>query len=298
MALQALPLALLFGVLFTVHALHRSGELLALRGAGAGPFRLALPAMAVAAVLSVVAFWAADGPVPRLERTVTHIQVRVLQRWTYTWTIFHLRPHWYAGQGHTLYHVGHIDDGGHRLEDVTRYDATGGRFTRLATADTLTFADGRWHAEGVRVWRFPADPRRVALTQGPMRVELAPAIFAGLPGEPRELTGAELDQAIRLRRHQGRPVAAMTVERQSRRALPLLGLALATLALGLALRLHVPRTVVETAGTGVAIAFAGWTLLALGRALGLSGLLAPWLAAWIPVALPAALGLALLLLDA
>jgi len=181
---------------------------------------------------------------------------------------------------------------------VTRYDAARDHFTRVATAETVRFADGRWQAEGVRVWRFPADPRRATVTGGPMPVGLSPAVFSGLPGEPRELTGAELGEAIRLRRRQGRPVAAMTVERQSRRALPLLGLGLVLLALGVALRVRVPRTVVEAAGMGVAIAFAGWTLLALGRALGLSGLLAPWLAAWLPVAVPAAGGLALLLLDA
>lgn len=298
MALQALPLALLFGVLVTVSSLARSGELLALRGAGAGPLRIAGPAIVISAVLSGIAFWAASGPIPHLERKVTEIDVRNLGRWNYTWTIFHVRPRWYAGHHGTLYHVSRIEDGGRTLVDVTRYDASGDRFTRLATADRLTFEDGAWHGEGVRVWRFGKSPRKVSLTTGPMPISVTPEVFAGLPGEPRELTSDELDRAIALRRRQGRPVTAMTVERQSRRAMPLLGTALVLLALGLTLRVRTPRSVVEIAVVGVAVAFAGWTLVALGRALGLSGMLSPGLAAWIPVALPGAGGLALLVLGA
>ena len=240
LALQALPLAILFGTLLTVAALARSGELLAFRASGAGPLRLAFPGLAVAAVLSVVGAWAANGPVPRTERAATRIGVRTLGRWTYTWTIFHKRRSWYAGHGSTLYHVGRIEDGGRTLVDVTRYDVTGGRFRRLATADRLTWDGDRWRDDGVRVWRFASDPRKVSVAGGPLPMAVAPRYFGGVLGEPAELTGAELDKAIALRRQQGQPVVAMVVERSSRRALALLGLALAVLALGLSLRVPPP----------------------------------------------------------
>lgn len=291
LALQALPLALLFGVLLALADLSRSRELLALRVAGAAPLRLAVPAVALAAAFAAGALWVGDTVAPRGMREVVRIETRKLHRWSWYWTVFHKRQSWYLGQGGGLYHVGRIEDDGRRLKDVTRYDQRGGRLTRMAKADEAVREDGTWAGRDVEVWRFDPDhPERVELGHGPLPIDEPPSHFAGVLGQPEELSLAQLREAITVRRAQGRPALPMEVELRARVATPLLGLALVVLALGLAFAVRTPENAVEASVLGMIVAFLGWMLLAVMRALGLAGVVAPWAAAWVPVIVPALLG--------
>lgn len=297
LALEALPLAVLFGVLITVAGLARSGELLALRGAGAGPLRLALPALVCSAALCGAAVWVSNGPAPRGAREAMRIEARTLGRTTYEWWLLHTQRHWFAGAGRSLYYVEQTANDGRRLTGVVRYDLAKGRFTRVASAEEARWTGGRWRGEGVRVWTLGAKPADVSLSTTTMPIDERPEHFAGALGMPDELTLAELDTAISMRREQGLPTLPLKVERESRETMPLLGLALAVLALGIALGPRTPASAVEAGALGIGVAFAGWTLLALCRALGLAGILGPATAAWLPLLVPGVLGVGLLSLG-
>ena len=281
---QALPLAVLFGLLLTVADLARSRELDALRAAGAGPFFVAAPLLSLTALLVAVAIAAGVNLVPNAQRTATRISVGALGRYTYTWTVFHKRRRWYATPEGVLYHIGQIDQGGERLHDLSRFEFGSGRFVSHGAAQTGHFDGEQWLLEDAATWRFgPDDETTVAL--GPFPLEVAPETFGGVLGQPEELNGRDLDAAIALRERQGRSTLRLELERHNRTAMPSLAFAMALLALGLSLGRSPPRTTVLAAGLGIGVAFGAWALLALFQALGMAGLVAPLHAAWAPVLL-------------
>ncbi len=294
--LQALPLAALLGVTLTVAAWARSRELVALRAAGAGPLRLALPALVLLAALSGGAAIAAAGPVPHLMKAVVHIQTRKLQRFTYAWTLAHKPRHWLVAPDGALLHVERVLDSGRRLEGLARLDFDGGHLRRLATAPRLEWDGARWTGPEGSVWTF-TDLERVRFEHGALALALDPRYFGGIPGLPEELTTAELDAAVALYAQQGRDTVALRVERASRPAMAFLPLAAGLLALGLCLGVRSPASPLEAAMGAVLTALVVWTALALARAAGLAGMVAPGVSAWTADLLAGVAGLALLLVG-
>jgi lipopolysaccharide export system permease protein len=295
LALQALPVALLLGVLLAVTDLARSGELVALRAAGAGPLRLILPALLLAGALCGAGILIADHVAPPGVARATQIQMESLGRMRSAWSPFHGERRWFAAEGGGLYHVAEVGDGGRILSEVTRYDHDDGRFTGLSKSARLVHDGDGWRAEDPRSWTFvPEDGEVLRLAPAfPQNIE-APAHFAGVAAHPEALPRRALAEATALRRAQGQPTLPFELEAQARWTFPLLGLGLTLLALGLALTVRLPATHVEAAAQAIGIAFVAWTVLALCRALGLAGMVAPAVAALLPVILPAGLGVALL----
>ncbi|MDF1562241.1 MAG: LptF/LptG family permease [Deltaproteobacteria bacterium] len=292
--LQGLPIATLLGLLLTLADLERSRELLALEAAGSPPWRIAAPALVLALLVSGGGILLARDLAPTGQQAVVQLETRTLGRWTWTWTLFHKPRTFFKGSGGEIYEVQSVKAEGRHLEEVARYDASDGRLTRLARADRLRHVDGAWVATGARVWKLdPARPELLEAEEGGFPIGPGPDHFQGVPGQPSELSVADLDRAIAYREAQGRPTLPLRLERHDRSARPMLTFGLSLLALGLGLGPRTPTSQVEAAGWSVVIAVGGWTLLATLRAMGLAGMLSPALTAWLPVLLPAALGAAL-----
>lgn len=292
---QALPVAVLFGTLLALADLVRHGEVLALRAAGATPFRLALPPLALALVLSSFSLWVADQVAPQAMRSAILIETRQLSRWSWYWTMFHKRRNWYASEDGALYHVGEVEDEGRTLRDVIRFDFRSGRLDTLTVAGLLRHQQGQWEGTDVTAWDLHREQAEsISIRPGPMRIHEGPEHFAGILGQPSELTLAQLRQAIEIRNRQGQMSLPLQIERRSRVAMPVLGVALLLLGLGFALGVRLPSGTIEAAGLGIAVSFFGWGVLAVCRALGMASILDPTLAAWLPVVVPLALGAAML----
>ncbi len=292
LTLQALPIATLLALLLTLADLEQSRELLALEAAGAAPHRIAAPALLLALLLSLGGLVLARDIAPRATQTVVKIETRTLGRWTWTWTLFHKPRAFFRGPEGEIYEVRSVQEKGHRLEDVTRYDAQDGRLLRLSRARSLSHTETGWTAEGARIWTLdPEHPETIVAEEGAFPIGPSPDHFQGVPGQPSELTFGDLGRAIEYRRAQGRPLLPLLIERHDRSARPMLTFGLSMLALGLGLGPRTPKTQVEAAAWAVAIATLGWTLLASTRAMGLAGMLPPIAAAWLPVILPTLLGI-------
>ncbi|MFW5878418.1 MAG: LptF/LptG family permease [Myxococcota bacterium] len=295
LALQALPVAVLLGLLLAVTDLSRGRELLALHAAGAGSLRIALPALIIAVVLTGSGILIADRLAPPGVATATRVQMEELGRMRSSWSPFHGEHHWFRADGGGLYYVGEASENGKRLRKLRRYDHRDGRVTSLADVDELVWDGAGWQIEGeARVWRLePEDGSRLRLHGNLPRVE-GPKRFARIRAHPEALSSSELEQAIELQRVQGRPTLPFELEAYGRWTMPLLCLALSLMALGLGLR-RPPSTPVEASATAIAIAFGTWTLLAVCRAMGHAGMLSPAPSAFVPVLVPALAGLALLI---
>ncbi len=287
-AYQVAPAAMLLAAAITASDLRRTREYTAMRALGLGPWRVALPVLAVAALVAGGIAWLDDAVV--VDATARTEQIMA--------TRFHRggslqrageRKRWFRGRGgRRIYHL--RGGGESRFEEVTVLEVTPGfRLSRRIDAARMTpgAAPGEWVLEGVAERTFRADgsvktdfaPRRT------YRFDEAPGSFAVRAGRPAQMRRAVLAQQIDLRRRLGLPAQDFALEWHDKLAYPLAGLPAGLVALGLALRRerkgHFTAAFVES----VAVAFAFWTVHGICWSLGLSGRVPAAVAAWTPDAL-------------
>ena len=181
LTLQALPIAVLLGVLLALTDLARSRELLALRAAGASASRLALPALSIAALLAMVGLMIADHVAPVGVARATRVQMEELGRMRASWSPFHSRHSWFASGSGGLYNVGEVSSEGATLAEVWRYEHRGGRMTEISFTESVVHDGDDWSTSGLlRVWSLDPDDGKVVRLHRELAPIDSPARFAGV----------------------------------------------------------------------------------------------------------------------
>ncbi|HET6923850.1 MAG TPA: LptF/LptG family permease [Anaeromyxobacteraceae bacterium] len=293
-AWQMAPAAMLLGASVTVSGLRRTREWVALRALGLGPWRLALPVLAVAALSAGALALFDDALVVGASARVDEIMATRFGR-AGAWYRWREPKRWFRGRdGRRIYHL----QSGRRpgaFERVTVLEVDGDfRLARRIDAARMEPGpDGAWVLEEVAE-RLVAPDGALTLERAARRsyrFDEDPDAFAVRPGRPSEMRRAVLAEQTALRRRLGLPVAEFELERHRKLAYPMAGPAAALVALALALRRerkgHLTASLVEA----VAVSALFWAAQGVGWSLGMSGRLDPLLAAWASDALFLAAGL-------
>jgi lipopolysaccharide export system permease protein len=306
---QVAPAAMILGAAVAVSTFRNTREYTAMRALGLGPWRIAVPVLAVtfAAGLALVVVQDVWG-VQAAERAEEIQALRFgrggdMRRYVES----HAPKRWFRGSdGRRIYHlrgpeVGESSDVAATppttrdgaLIGVTVLEVTPDfRLARRIDAVRMKPDAGAWVLEGVE--------DRTFLPDGTVRLEAAdarryefpepPEAFAVVPGRPEQMRWNTLLWQIKVRRHLGLPVAQFEQERYSRIAYPFAGVPGALLALALALRPnrkgHISAALLES--VGVSLLF--WGTQGVTWALGTSGRVPPWVSAWAPNVLFLAIG--------
>jgi lipopolysaccharide export system permease protein len=287
---QVAPAAMLLGAAVAVSTFRKTREYTAMRAVGLGPWRLALPVLAVTFGFGVVLMVLHDTVGVGAEARADELgSVRFGRGGDLRRYLAAREPkRWFRGaDGRRIYHLrGQLPGGGFERVTVMEVDDRF-RLVRRIDASRMRPDGGGWVLEEVEDRTFQPD--------GTMRLERAPTrrydfaeppeAFAVAPGRPSQMRWATLVEQIALRRRLGLPSIDFELERDNRIAYPFAGVPGALLAVALALRRgrrgHVSAALVES--VGVSLAF--WGVQGVSWALALSGRVSPWVAAWAPNAL-------------
>ncbi|HET8542274.1 MAG TPA: LptF/LptG family permease [Anaeromyxobacter sp.] len=290
------PAAMLLGAAISVSTFRTTREYTAMRSLGLGPWRLAVPVLAVTFGLGVALVVLHDVVGVRAEERAEEINALRFGRGGDKRRFLESRApkRWFRGKdGRRIYNLrGALAGGGFERVTVLEVDPAF-RLSRRIDAARMRPDGAGWILDDVE--------DRTFLAGGEMRVERAPSrryefgeppdAFSVAPGRPSQMRFAALVRQINLRRRLGLPVVDFQLERYNRLAYPLAGVPGALVAVALALRRsrrgHVSSALVESVGVSVAF----WAVQGVSFALGLSGRVAPWVAAWAPNALFLAAGL-------
>lgn len=281
------PAALILGAGIAASTFRQTREYTAMRSVGLGPWRLAVPVLAVAlaAGSALVVLNDAVG-VHAAERAEEINAVRFGRGGDMRRFLASREPkRWFRGKdGRRVYHLrGHLPGGG--FERVTVYEiGPGFTLARRIDAARMRPEGGAWRLEEVEDRTFAAEGA-MTLERTAARVyrfDEPPEAFSVIPGRPEQMRWRTLLTQISLRRRLGLQVATFELERYRRLAYPLAGVPGALLALALALRRerkgHISAALVES--VGVSLLF--WGTQGVTEALGLSGRVPTWIAAWAP----------------
>jgi lipopolysaccharide export system permease protein len=287
---QVAPAAMLLGASIAVSTFRKTREYTAMRAVGLGPWRLAVPVLAVTLGLGVALVLVHDVVGVRAAERAEEIgSLRFGRGGDKRRFLASREPkRWFRGQdGRRIYNLrGHLPGGGFERVTVLEVDPAF-RLVRRIDAGAMRPEGGAWRLEDVEDRTFGEDGelRLERAAERVYRFDEPPEAFSVVPGRPSQMRWETLLRQIDVRRRLGLPVVEFRLERYNRLAYPLAGVPGALLALALALRRnrkgHVSSALVES--VGVSIAF--WGVQGVSWALGLSGQVGPALAAWAPNAL-------------
>jgi lipopolysaccharide export system permease protein len=281
------PASMILGSAIAVSTFRHTREYTALRAMGLGPWRLAVPVLAVTFAMGVALVLLHDVVGVRAEERADEIASLRFGRGGDERRYLEARApkHWFRGvDGRRIYNLrGHLPDGGFEQVTVLEVDPAF-RLVRRIDAVRMHPAGAEWLLEDVVDRTFLPDGN-VALEQSQARryrFDEPPEAFSIVPGRPSQMRWTTLLRQIDIRRSLGLPVNEFLLERYNRLAYPFAGVAGALVAVALALRRnrkgHVSSALVES----VAVSLAFWGVQGVSWALGLSGRVPPWIAAWAP----------------
>ena len=289
------PAAMILGSAIAVSALRRTREYTAMRAMGLGPWRLAVPVLAVTFALGLALVVLHDAVGVRAAERAEELASLRFGRGGDTRRYLAAREpkRWFRGaDGRRIYNLrGHVPGGGFERVTVLEVDAAF-HLVRRIDAVRMRPEGGEWILEDVADRAFLPDGN-VTLERAQARryrFDEPPEAFSVVPGRPSQMRWSTLLRQIGLRRQLGLPVSDFLLERYNRLAYPFAGLSGALVAVALALRRnrkgHVSAALVES--VGVSLLF--WAAQGVSWALGLSGHVPPWVAAWAPNAIFLAAG--------
>ncbi len=284
-AWQTAPAAMLLAASLTATGIRKTREYDAMRALGLGPWRVAVPVLAVAALVAggMVIFddLFAAGAAARAD------EIKAARgKGTVAWSRWQDRKTWFRGRdGKRIYELRAAGPDG-SFERVTVLEmGPGFRLARrIDAARMIPGPDGEWILEGLEERRFPPDGDMAfeRAERRAYRFDEDPMAFAVRPGWPAQMRREVLAEQVAVRSRLGLPTSEYAIEWHRKLAYPFAAVPAALLALALALRRgrkgFVTASLVEA--VGVSLAFYGMQGLAWSMAR--SGRLPPMAAAWLP----------------
>jgi lipopolysaccharide export system permease protein len=291
------PAAILLGASVAVSGFRVTREWTAMRALGLGPWRLAVPVLAVtfgAGVLLVVLHDVVG--VQAAQRAEELGALRFGRGGDKRRFLAAREPkRWFRGaDGRRIYYLrGQLPGGGFANVTVLEVDPAF-RLVRRIDAVRMHPAGDDWVLEEVedRTFGQGGDMEVARADERRYRFDEPPDAFSIVPGRPGEMRWRTLVQQIALRRRLGLPTLELELERDNRIAYPFAAVPGVLLALALALRRNRKGHVSAALGEAVGVSLLFWAAQGVSWALALSGHVPPGVAAWAPNVLFLAAGLA------
>lgn len=299
MLTQITPPAVVVGVLLSLGMIARHNEIIALRTSGISLAQTAVPIMACAVVISVLALAWNESVVPYSSQMFQYVNnVEIRKRGLRG--IFREREIWYHGSS-GFYSIDYVDRATRTVHGLLIYRFApvddGFHLRSVVDIPQAQWRDDHWGFDPASVIQIldEEEPRSVPLPHDSGVLPESIDDFMEVQREPEELSYALLRERIAALNSKGIDASHYLVDLHLKLALPFANAVLAFVAIPIAGRLRRHPSVASIIGLGVATGFLYWVILGLATSLGQTGTLPPLFAAWAANLLYAMLGVALFL---
>jgi LPS export ABC transporter permease LptG/LPS export ABC transporter permease LptF len=283
---DVLPLTYVIAFLGTAAVLERHNETTALKAAGVSLTRVAAPLFALAALIGLTLFALDESVVQRANRNAQRLEDiikgrKVARSYRATDRLWLFLP-----DGRTLVNFLQFDPDTNTLVRPSIY-VFDDRFNlrERYMANTATYKDGHWKAEGAWKRTFIAGenpefvPPHGGITEFPIAVP--PSYFGREYRKPSQMSYRELRDYISTLQAAGYRVDRLAVQLQQKLAYPVSLVVLVWIALPFAFKARKRGTVMGVA-VAMGLGMGYFALMALTTKLGEVGLISPALGAWTP----------------
>jgi LPS export ABC transporter permease LptG len=276
------PISILVSTLVTFALLSKNNEVTAIKSSGVSLYRLSLPVLAVAAVLSLLAYLNLDFVLPyssqRLEAVKRTIDGKP------PLSAAEQQRVWYHGKGRYLINFYAYDRDAKRLSGVQVFELhpTEFRLSRRIFAKRAVWNGHGWAFEDGWMRSFPDNgPSTYTVIKEPLALnyEETPEDFALEVRLPDQMTFAQLRRYLTMLRESGYAADAMAVKLYEKTSWPALSLVMALIAMPFAFRMG-KRGALYGIAIALVLGIVYWIVFALFVKFGEVGNLPPLLAAW------------------
>jgi LPS export ABC transporter permease LptF/LPS export ABC transporter permease LptG len=280
------PIVILVATLLTFSLLARTNEITAAKALGLSLYRLALPAVASALLVSFFCGYLESSVLPASNEKVAKLKDRIRGKVTAR-TYRRADRQWLFGQGRYIYNYIHYDPGQTSLQRLQVFDFDDQhRLTRRLFTDNARYIGDEWlfnngwarSFKGVDVTSYTRfkEPKIV-------RYPETPAYFDSEIRPPEQMRYGELKDYIEELKESGQSVPELQVELEDKIALPVASLIMSLVALPFAFRLG-RQGALYGIGVSLVLGFAFLAIYAFFTKLGQAGALPPIVAVWSPAA--------------
>ncbi|HSS78306.1 MAG TPA: LPS export ABC transporter permease LptF [Thermoanaerobaculia bacterium] len=278
------PIIVLVTTLMTFSLLARTNEITACKALGLSLYRLALPALATALLVTSFSGYLESSVLPASNEKVAKLKDQI--RGKPTARTYRRADHqWLFGQGRYIYNYLHYDPQQPSLQRLQVFDFDARhRLTRRLYTDDARYIGGAWlftdgwvrAFEGVEVTTYKR-------FQKPMVEEHfeTPDYFDSEIRPPDQMRYGELKDYIQELKESGQPVPELQVELENKIAFPIVSLIMALVALPFSFRLG-RQGALYGIGISVVLGMIFMAIFAFFIKMGEAGALPPIVAVWSP----------------
>lgn len=278
------PILVLVTTLVTFGLLARSNEITATKALGVSLFRLGLPALVGATMVSCLCAFLQAQVLPAANEKVARLRAEIRGE-SIPRVVRRADRQWLFGQGKYIYNYRRYDETKKEIQrlQVFEFDETP-RLVRRLYAESVLWIDGRWvFREGwtrtfedgqVNTYRRFREPVVVDFPE-------TPEYFQQEIRRPDQMTYGELVAYTEELRTSGQPSQELEVSLHDKIAFPAVAIVMALVALPFAFRLG-KQGALYGLGVAVALGMVYLAVFSLFRTLGQAGALPPAVAVWSP----------------
>jgi LPS export ABC transporter permease LptF/LPS export ABC transporter permease LptG len=278
-----LPVSVLLATLITFGGLAKNNEITAIKANGISLYRVALPIVVIATLISALSYFLLDFVLPYSNQRVA--ELRDLIRGRQTPRSFTLpQRQWTFGKGRYLFNYLTYDKKNRALTETQVFEFEPDRFklSRRVWADEARFDGTGWVFINGWVRSFGEDGNSsFTPIDTPVRLHYPerPDYFEIEAKTPNQMTFAELRRYIQTLRSSGYAADELAVDLWKKTSWPFISLVMALIALPFAFRIG-KQGALYGVGIALAVGFIYWTIFGVFTKFGEVGSLPAALSAW------------------
>ena len=279
------PMSMLLATLLTFGRLSSSSEITAMKSCGIGFFRIAMPAILLGFLVSIVAILFNEHVVPWANTAYRNVVYYEIQGKSGAKSQDHIiLKDIKDGQIQRLLYARRYDADSQSLQSITLQEFDGaGKVSHVENAEYAEFTGKEWVMHNGMLYDISdgESEHTLRFNTQVLPINASPRQIVREQKDPEELTMKELKAQIRIMKTQYVDTSKLETELYQRITVPMASLIFALVGVPLGLQ---PTRNSSSAGfaMSVIIIFFYYALMTMANAIGRSGVLSPMLAVWIP----------------
>ncbi len=296
---QIVPIACLFGVLFSMGSLSRGNELIAMRSGGVDIFQVSVPLILAGTLICVLSLLFSEWVVPRSEALKHHtvwVEISHHPEDSVNLTRQNITM---VGAGGGFYHIGSFDGSTNSMTDLLllEFDHDTHLKTRL-DAKGAKYENGQWSFMNGYLREFDATGKEVvdqAFDKIALSIPEKPTDFLTVQKEASQMNLMELSEYVQQLKHNGSDYHKELVTLYLKFASPFGCVIMVILGAPWGWSMRKYTGVIASFGISALVAFAYIGSMQIGQHLGETGLAPPFFSVWLANVIFAIIGPVLLI---
>ncbi len=282
---QMIPVACLLGTIFTLSALNKNNELVALFSSGMSLARVSAPILAIVVLISGVSFWLGDRVLPVITQKKNYVYYVEVRKQPGLYSTVKTNKIWYRSNN-ILFNIKTLQAEASRAQGLTMYYFDGDwQLIQMITAAQVALNGEAWDLEKGAVTIFPKETNipmtqefeKKTITMGEDSSDLQSTTRAS-----EMLSLRELDRFIERNKEAGLDTLRYEVDYHAKFSFAFAAFVMSFIGIPFSVNRQRSGSAAVNIGLCVGLAFGYWSAYSSGLTLGQHGALSPILAAWVP----------------